>query len=86
MADNNRPAKPRHTPQYTDVNGKLQPQATELEEMVLGALMLEKDAYTTVCDLLVPDSFYDPRNQLIYEAIAQLAYGRIGIRSHYSWL
>lgn len=72
MADNNRPAKPRHTPQYTDVNGKLQPQATELEEMVLGALMLEKDAYTTVCDLLVPDSFYDPRNQLIYEAIAQL--------------
>lgn len=64
--------KPRHTPQYADVAGKLQPQAIELEEMVLGALMLEKDAYTEVCDLLVPESFYDPRNQLIYEAVSQL--------------
>lgn len=56
----------------TDPTGKLQPQALELEEMVLGALMLEKDAYTEVCDLLVPDSFYEPRNQMIYDAISKL--------------
>lgn len=34
--------------------------------------MLEKDAYTTVCDLLKPESFYDPRHQSIYAAIQQL--------------
>ena len=66
------PVKPKHTPQITDAAGKLQPQATELEEMVLGAVMLEKDAYSEVCDLLVPDSFYDPRNQKIFEAICRL--------------
>lgn len=66
------PVKPKHTPQPVDIAGKLQPQATELEEMVLGALMLEKDAYTEVCDLLVPESFYDPRNQKIYDAISRL--------------
>ncbi|MCM1320408.1 MAG: replicative DNA helicase [Muribaculaceae bacterium] len=64
--------KPKHTPQPVEPAGKLQPQAIELEEMVLGALMLEKDAYTEVCDLLVPDAFYDPRNQKIYDAISRL--------------
>ena len=52
--------------------GKVQPQDTELEEAVLGALMLEKDAYSIVCDLLRPEAFYDPRNQKIYAAIVSL--------------
>lgn len=52
--------------------GKLQPQDAELEEAVLGALMLEKDAYTIVCDLLKPESFYEPSNQKVYEAIVAL--------------
>lgn len=56
----------------TDATGKLPPRDTDLEEVVLGALMLEKDAYMNVCDLLTPDSFYDPRNQKIYEAITSL--------------
>ena len=56
----------------TDPTGKLPPRDTDLEEIVLGALMLEKDAYMNVCDTLVPDSFYDPVNQMIYEAIQQL--------------
>ena len=34
--------------------------------------MLEKDAYTTVCDILKPECFYEPRNQRIYEAIQSL--------------
>ena len=55
-----------------DTGGRLAPRDTEVEEAVLGALMLEKDAYTTVCDLLKPESFYDPRHQLIYTAIQQL--------------
>jgi len=75
--DNNQGRRFNRRPQnnlepITDPTGKLQPQALELEEMVLGALMLEKDAYTLVCDLLVPDSFYEPRNQKIYQAISTL--------------
>lgn len=66
--------KPQHTPTITDASGRLQPQAVELEEAVLGALMLEKDAYTNVSDLLTPESFYEPRNQKIYEAISQLGF------------
>ncbi len=58
-------------PQVSEL-GKLQPQDTEIEEAVLGALMLEKDAYSVVCDILKPDSFYNPTNQQIYEAIVAL--------------
>lgn len=52
--------------------GKLQPQDIDLEEAVLGALMLEKDAYVIVCDILKPESFYDVRNQKIYASIQSL--------------
>lgn len=53
--------------------GKLPPQARELEEAVLGALMLEKDAYSVISEILRPESFYDPAHQLIYDAIQGLA-------------
>lgn len=53
--------------------GKVQPQARELEEAVLGALLLEKDAYSQVSDILKPESFYDPIHQYIYTAIVALA-------------
>ena len=52
--------------------GRLQPQAIELEEAVLGALMLEKDAFSEVSDILKSDSFYKPAHKYIYEAIAEL--------------
>lgn len=52
--------------------GRVPPRDRELEEAVLGALMLEKDAYTTVCDLLRPECFYEPANQLVYEAVQTL--------------
>jgi Replicative DNA helicase len=50
----------------------VQPQATEIERAVLGALMIDKDAYTVVCEMLYPESFYEPRNQKVYEAIREL--------------
>lgn len=53
--------------------GKLPPQAIELEDSVLGALMIEKEAYTTVADLLRPESFYKDQNRLIFEAVRALA-------------
>ncbi|MCM1109892.1 MAG: replicative DNA helicase [Clostridium sp.] len=55
-----------------DLLGRIQPQDRDLERAVLGALLLEKDAYTTVCDLLKPESFYDPANRKIYEAVQHL--------------
>ena len=56
-----------------DEYGHLQPQAPELEEAVLGALMIEKDAYSLVSEILRPESFYEHRHQLIYQAITALA-------------
>ncbi|MCD7971466.1 MAG: replicative DNA helicase [Candidatus Azobacteroides sp.] len=53
--------------------GKLPPQARELEEAVLGALMLEKDAYYVVNDILKSDCFYETIHQQIYTAIVDLA-------------
>jgi len=52
--------------------GKLPPQAIDLEEAVLGALMLEKDALTAVVDILLPDSFYKDAHKMVYEAILDL--------------
>lgn len=52
--------------------GKLQPQATDLEEAVLGALMLEKGALNEVIDILNPDSFYKDAHKEIFEAIVDL--------------
>ena len=52
--------------------GRLQPQAPEVEKAVLGALLIDRDAYVEVCELLRQESFYEPRNQKVYEAIVQL--------------
>lgn len=61
----------QNTPEISSF-GHLQPQAVELEQAVLGALMVEKDAYFQVSEILKPESFYDKRHQLIYEAIRRL--------------
>jgi replicative DNA helicase len=49
--------------------GKVPPQAIELEEAVLGALMLEKDALSAIADILKPEAFYKDAHRVIYEAI-----------------
>ena len=64
--------KPVHESDAALEMGKTQPQDIEFEEAVLGAIMLEKDAYSEVSDLLTPESFYLRANQLIYEAIRDL--------------
>ena len=51
----------------------IQPQAPEVEKAVLGALMIDKDAYVVVCEILKPKSFYESRHQKIYEAIETLS-------------
>lgn len=53
-------------------HGKVQPQATDLEEAVLGAMMLEKDAVSAVIDILSPAVFYKDSHKKIMGAIASL--------------
>lgn len=53
--------------------GKLPPQALELEEAILGAIILESGAIHQVIDLIKPDSFYKDENRKIYTAIVNLA-------------
>ena len=57
----------------TDQIGTVPPQALELEEAVLGALMLEKDSVIVVQDYLKDESFYAEQHQLIYRAIRELS-------------
>ena len=53
--------------------GKIPPQALDLEEAVLGAIMLEKDAILSVLDILKPESFYKEAHQTIYETAQTLS-------------
>ncbi len=57
----------------TMVYGKVPPQAKDLEEAVLGAIMLEKSAFDTVVEILKPECFYVEAHQRIYKAMQSLA-------------
>jgi replicative DNA helicase len=63
----------KKTQKPEEIEWRKQPQAPELEEAVLGALMLEKDALSIIGDTLKPESFYVPANALIFQAIQNLA-------------
>ncbi len=65
----NKPSKKETSSEY----GKVPPQAIELEEAVLGALMLEKDAIISVGDLLKEESFYKSAHRKIFKAIIHLS-------------
>ena len=53
--------------------GKLPPQALELEASVIGALMIEKEAFSSITDLLRPESFYSDQHRHIFEAVQALS-------------
>ena len=52
--------------------GKIPPQATDLEEVVLGAMMIDKKGVDEVIDILHPEVFYKDAHRYIYEAIFKL--------------
>lgn len=56
----------------TMVYGKVPPQAKELEEAVLGAIMLEKSAFDAVAEILKPECFYVEAHQHIFQAMQSL--------------
>ena len=72
--------KARQTTQLTTTNkpiislekGKLPPQAIDLEEAVLGAMMIDKKGVSEVIDILSPDAFYKDAHRYIFEAIYTL--------------
>jgi replicative DNA helicase len=53
--------------------GRLQPQAPELEQAILGALMLDKDAYQAISGILAPEMFYSSANEAVFRAIRTLS-------------
>ncbi|MBQ2018082.1 MAG: replicative DNA helicase [Alistipes sp.] len=57
----------------TPVEGTVPPQAVELEEAVLGALMLERDSIIAVQEYITSDTFYTEEHRLIYKAIESLS-------------
>ena len=52
--------------------GKLPPQALDLEEAVIGAMLIDKKGVDEVIDLLQPDAFYKTAHQNIFESILNL--------------
>lgn len=73
MVNNSQHRKSQQQQTIDFAYGHIQPQAPEVEKAVLGALMIDKDAYLEVSDILRPESFYEPRNQMVYEAIMRLS-------------
>jgi replicative DNA helicase len=72
MAKQNTGGRPTITPMHD--YGKIPPQAMDMEEAVLGAIMLEKEAVITILDILKPESFYKEANQKIFKAIADISF------------
>lgn len=52
--------------------GHLPPQSISAEQTVLGALLIDADAFTLVSELLQAEMFYEPKHQKIYSAILTL--------------
>ncbi len=76
-AENKRAAERRRTSEtltaISQQMGITPPQAIDLEEAVLGALMLEKHAILGIQEILAPESFYREVHQIIYQAILDLS-------------
>ncbi len=70
--DNNKRTGKRGSTPIDNTYGHLQPQAVDLERIVLGALLIDSDAYTVVSEIIRPETFYEQKHQRIYEAIRSL--------------
>lgn len=70
--DRNKARRKQSVDLSTMVYGKVPPQAKDLEEAVLGAIMLEKSAFDTVVEILKPECFYVESHQRIYRAMQGL--------------
>ncbi len=69
---NSQKLKPLRSQAVEALGGKVMPQAIPLEEVVLGALMIDRDAMSDVINILSADSFYLSAHQAIFEAMRML--------------
>lgn len=67
------PEKKKNSATTSGSYAHVQPQAIDIERIVLGALMIDKDAFSVVSETLHPETFYEPRNQKVYRAIQSLS-------------
>jgi len=72
MAEYKKKQQPLGTQIYNEL-GKVPPNAVDIEEIVLGQLMIEPDAAVLIMDLLKPECFYKDANQKVFAAIRELA-------------
>ena len=75
MPDNKVPSRSKKavSQAFDKSYGHLQPQDIDIEKVVLGALMIDRDAFSMVSETLKPETFYEPRHQKIYNAIQTLS-------------
>ena len=67
---NNNTNRPQKNPQ--PIQNKIPPQAVEMEESILGAILINKESLIHIVDTLAPDDFYHQKNGLIYEVMLDL--------------
>ncbi|MBO4564562.1 MAG: replicative DNA helicase [Bacteroidaceae bacterium] len=73
---NKRPAKKKKSEEVVQIVtdlGRQQPQAVDFEEVVIGACLIEQEAFGQIVDILKPKSFYETKHRLIFEAIQSLS-------------
>lgn len=67
--------KQARQPEVSPELGRVPPQAIDIEEAVLGALMLEPNRVDEVIEMLSPEAFYKPAHSTIFTAILNLYHG-----------
>jgi len=69
---NKYPARIERVIDLSNSLGKLPPQDESIEEVILGAILIDKNAIVEVASILKPDHFYIESNKIIYEAILSI--------------
>ena len=70
MAEKNKQSK---SVNLVEIPDKIPPQALEIEQAVLGAILLSKDAILDAGQILKPESFYSEKHQIIFQALHELS-------------
>jgi replicative DNA helicase len=72
MAKQNGSNRSQNNPSVPDEGGRVPPQAVEIEEAVLGAMLIEREAATIALQLLRLEDFYKPANRHVFETLFDL--------------
>jgi len=73
MSIESKKTRPKEPKTVDHTYGQLQPQDIETEKIVLSSLLIDKDAFSMVSELLCPEAFYDNKHNKIYAAMEKLS-------------